>query len=304
MRPMPTLALSIAILGGCGRHPTRHADRREPQGPQILAALAALPDGGLRVGDLRSGTITDVLGTGGVRLRSPKEVAKLHVRTGGQRGLLGLAVDNREQTFAAYVRTDGRLVVARVAPGPQQLVWLGPQSTDLADGGHLTFDPTGRLLIGIGDLQNPPAVSDPATPNGKLLSLDPGGPADQRPRVLSRGWNNPYAFTATPGGRLLVGDNAPGRRPERIADGSDSGGAPRAVTDLTEHIAPSGLAALNDREIVVCGVRSGRLDRFRLSRSGRWRLAGRISPCRYGVARLAGGRLAISGDDGIKVLRP
>jgi hypothetical protein len=227
------------------------------------------------------------------------------VKVGGQRGLVGLAVDRRDRTFAAYTRAgDGRLVVAQVAPGAARIVWRGPPSTTLADGGHLAFAADGRLLIGIGDLQNPPATANAATANGKLLALDPDGPPDQQPRVLSHGWNNPYAFAVTEGGDVLVADNAPGRQPERIAQGLAAGGSPRAVTDIPEHIAPSGLAVTGADEIAVCGVRSGRLDRFRHGRNGRWRLVAAIAPCRYGVARLTDGRLAVSGDQGVKVVRP
>ena len=297
-------AVGVLMLVGCGAHRTHQANRRRPQGTRIVAAMAPLADGGLRVGDLRTGRITDVLGPGGVRLATPRPVATVRVSVGGQRGLLGLAAAADGRTFAAFTRPDGRLVVARVSPGAQRLVWLGPPSRTLADGGHLAFDTDGRLLIGVGDLQNPPAVAHPSTPNGKLLSLDPGASPAQRPRVLSLGWNNPYAFTVTANGRLVVADNAPGKHAERIADGRTGGGMPAAVTSLPVHIAPSGLAALGDRELAVCGVVSGRLDRYRATVSGHWRAAGRIAPCRYGVVRLTDGRLAISGDAGIEVVRP
>jgi hypothetical protein len=232
----------------------------------------------------------------------------LPVSTGGQRGLLGLAIDRRGRTFAAFTERGSRerLVVEQVLPGPRRRVWTGPPSTDLADGGHLVLR-GGRLIVGVGDLQDPARTPDDDAPNGKLLALDPDGTAAQTPSILSRGWNNPYAFALYPaaesGEGVLVADNAPGRRPERIARGDAAGGPPRAVTDLTARVAPSGLAVLGAAEIAVCGVRSGRLDRYRL-RSGRWRPAGVISRCAFAVKRLTDGRLAVSDADGVRVVAP
>ncbi|MGH9164387.1 MAG: PQQ-dependent sugar dehydrogenase, partial [Acidimicrobiales bacterium] len=218
------------------------------------------------------------------------------------RGLLGVAVDAGGRTFAAWTRPDGRLVVGQVAPAPERLAWLGPPSTDLANGGHLVVAPDGRLVIGIGDLRAPPLVDDPGAPNGKLLSLDPDGPPDQSPRVLSRGWNNPFAFTYTPGGQLWVADNAPGRRPERLARG-DGGGPPTAVTELAGKSAPSGLAALADGRLALCGFVSRRLDVYRVggetARRGRRPLA---EDCATGAVRLADGRLAYADESSIRVL--
>jgi hypothetical protein len=160
-------------------------------------------------------------------------------------------------------------------------------------------------VIGVGDLQDPPRVADPDAPNGKLLALDPDGPPGQEADVLSGGWNNPYAFAFLPGGGLWVADNAPGRRPERIARGDTGGGPPAAVTELPGRIAASGAAPLGPRALAVCGVVSGRLDRFERAGDGRWRRTAVLSrDCRYGVARLAGGRLAVSGDAGIRTVAP
>lgn len=286
-------------------------------------ALVALPGGGLRYGERLTGDVREVDTTG--RL-FPEPVASVAVSTGGQRGLLGLAVDPAGRTFAAWtaapprtnldpnrspgrpdsrpVRPDERrLVVGQVAPGLERLVWLGPPSTDLANGGHLVVAPDGRLVVGIGDLQDPPSVKDPTTPNGKLLALDPDGPPDQRPAVLSSGWNNPFAFTYTPGGQLWVADNAPGRRPERLARGDTGGGPPGAVTELDGRSAPSSVAALDDGRLAVCGFVSRRLDLYRVggtaARRSRQPLAG---DCATSVALLADGHLAYADESTIRVL--
>jgi hypothetical protein len=310
VRVRPVLAtVAVVLLAGCGTgdHPTATTAtattdiRKPPEAGAVLAALAPLPGGGLRAGELTTGVVRDVLprGTG-------RTLVTLPVSTGGQRGLLGLTVDARGRTFAAFTTKGAgeRLVVEQVLPGPRRRVWTGPTSTDLADGGHLVRAADGRLLIGIGDLQAPQRTPRADTPNGKLLSLDPDGPASQRPRILSRGWNNPYAFEPTGSdGGVLVADNAPGLRAERIARGDAGGGAPRQVTELSARIAPSGLAVLTPDAIVVCGVRSGRLTRFTRRPTG-WRPAGDLGPCAFGVARLSDGRLAVSTAAGVRVVSP
>ncbi len=293
------MLLSMTLLAGCGGNAAQTPARSQaggrtlpPPAHDVIAALAALPNGGLRYGELASGTIRD--------LGSRRVLARVPVRAGGQRGLLGLAVDRRGRTFAASVDRRGDLAVDQVLPVPRRRVWTGPSAALLGNGGHLAMLPDGRLVLGIGDLQRPSRTSDPRALNGKLIALAPGGPAGQRPQILSSGWNNPFAFATTAGGRIWVADNAPGRRPERLGPGAGAG--PR--TPLTRHTAPSGLAVLSASDVAVCGVGSGRLDRYRRSASGRWSYAGRFSaPCRFGVARLTGGDLIVSADDGLRRVR-
>lgn len=279
-------------------------DRQEMVSGQVLvadaafpAALAPLEEGGLLYGERLSGRIRRVDPDG--RLRS-QPVAAVEVSTEGQRGLLGVAVSDRGRVFASWTRPDGRLVVGRVDPGPQRLVWLGPESTDLATGGHLTTSPDGRLVIGIGDLTQPELVADPSSPNGKLLALDPGGRPTQMPEVLSSGWNNPFAFDFSPAGRLWVADNSPGDQPERLARG-DVRNPP--VTELTRPTAPSALAAVDDERLLVCGFITRTLEAF-VTSDDRARATGEplATDCSLGVVILSDGRIAYSNEDSVRVL--
>ena len=262
--------------------------------------LVALADGGFRYGERRSGAIREVDPNG--RLRSEPVAQVDVVADPGQRGLLGLSVDRRNATFAAWTRADdGHLVVGQVAPGPIRLVWRGPASADLANGGHLVVAPDGRLVIGVGDLQDPARLDDPSAPNGKLLSLDPAGPPDQRPRVLSSGWNNPFAFTFLADGSLWVADNAPGKSPERIGRG-DGDGRPRRP--LPGKRAPSALVTIGPGRLGLCGFLDGvlrevRVDRDRAEDPG----PAVVGPCLVGAARLADGRLVVASEDRITVTR-
>jgi hypothetical protein len=298
-------ALLVALLSTAGCGDDDGAEQSPPsaafvdRAPQV-AALAPLPGGGLRFGELRTGVIRDADRTGAVAVRP---VARVSVSTGGQRGLLGIAVDSRGATYAAWTDRARRVVVGRVAPGRTRLVWRGPESATLANGGHLAFLTDGRLAIGIGDLQRPALVANAAAPNGKLLGLDPGGPPSQRPAILSSGWNNPFAFAVLPGGALWVADNAPGRVPERLARGDR--GRPADVLDLPRGTAPSGLAAISAREVAVCGVRSGTLERYAVGAAPSGPLERPLArDCALGVTRLADGRLAYSTGTQIRTVRP
>lgn len=116
--------------------------------------------------------------------------------------------------------------------------------------------------------------------------------------MLSTGWNNPFAFTYTGDGALWVADNSPGRQAERLARGDR--GRPASVTDLPVKTAPSGIAALADGTLAVCGFVSGTLDRYVRSGDG-WRRDATIARgCRYGVVALDGGRIVFSGDGGLR----
>lgn len=290
------LVLAVAVAG-CGKQEPR-ATEAAPPGRLVLrggaaAALAPSPDGSLLVGFLRSGTIWRVP----VQGRPRREYPRLPVSTNGQRGLLSLVVVKR-RVYASWTTPARRLVVARLRHHAAPLVvWRGVSTATLANGGHLTAAPDGRLVIGIGDRQS-------GSPTGRMLSLDPGGPATQLPRTLSTGWNNPFAFTFTPGGELWVADNAPGKRPERLARGDDAGGRPASITTLDRRPAASGLAALGADTLALCGVISGTLDRY--DRHGAtWRYNRTLARgCRYGVARLADGRLAFGANDGVRIVGP
>lgn len=155
MRRNAAAAAVAALLVGCGGSPA--VDRPEPaRSGELLvraqgaAALAPLPDGELLFGELASGRIRRVDGDGSVR-----DVARVPVSTGGQRGLLSLAVDGRGRIYAAYTESAAprrRLVVARIGPDARRVVWRGPPSRELANGGRGT--PHGRahrLLDAPGD---------------------------------------------------------------------------------------------------------------------------------------------------------
>lgn len=246
-------------------------------------ALTPTNNGGFLYAEKELGVVRSVSADG---VLDPDPVASFDVNPDRQRGLVGLAeIDGR--LFASYVRSsDDRLVVARASDGAE--VWLGPPSTDLANGGHLVPLGDGRLLIGIGDLQDRPARDRDDTVNGKLLILDPEGAADQEPEVLSAGWNNPFAITLASDGTIWVADNAPGSEPERLGRGD----APATeASDLSDMRAPSALVELPDGRLGMCGFVSGTLDAVAVDRSVPEAGPALITPCRTAAAVLSDGRV-------------
>ena len=289
----------VAGLASCGGGPDERPEAESRLfAPDVtdVTGLVALPDGSLRVGVRATGVVEDVSATGTVG----PPVARVEVRADGQRGLLGVAVDADGRTFASWTRPDGRLVVGQVAPGPTRLVWEGPASADIANGGHLEIRDA-RLVIGIGDLTQNERRDDPAVINGKLVSLDPDGLPDQEPQVVSSGWNNPFAFTILGDGAIWVADNAPGDTGERLARGDDDGSD---QIELPTGTAPSGIDQLGSEELVVCGYKSGALLRYRLV-EGRPRAEGTLATdCRTAVVALGDGGVVYAADDGLRIVTP
>lgn len=277
-----------------------------PSGELLVAdaafpsALAPIAGGGLLYGERLTGRVIEIDATG---RPAAAPVAQLDVSTSGQRGLLGLVVDDAGRTFAAWTEAElpaMRLVVGQVAPGPVRIVWDGPPSTELGNGGHLELAPDRSLVIGVGDLQDGALADDPGSVNGKLLALDPDGPPDQVPVVLSSGWTNPFAFTFTPSGTLWVVDNSVGDARERLALGDAGGRIPVSVLEFDQTLAPSGLAAVDDTHLALCGFVSRRLDLLRLDgEAGATTGAVLADACAVAVTRLNDGRLAYADETSI-----
>jgi len=218
-------------------------------------------------------------------------VATIDVGTDGeQRGLLGHAVIDGVR-YVAYTEpsADHLVVAALAATGDvDRIVWDAGGTAGGAVGGHLeVLD--GRLVLGIGQL------TDWAKANGSgaMVSLDPTGPPDQAPVVLSDGYTNPFAF-APAGDALWVADNAVGDDVERIGRGD--------LADRDDHDAtaappraPSALIALGDGELAVCGFLDGEL----LAWSPERGYGEALGPCRTGAAALPDGTIVSVTDTAI-----
>jgi hypothetical protein len=264
------------------------------------SALAALPDGTIRYAERLTGEIRDVSPEGDV---AEEPLAEVDASVSGQRGLLGVAVDDTGRTFASWTDESEVLLVGQVAPGPRRVIWRGPETSDLNIGGRIAFGPDGRLIVALGDLEDPPAVTDPGLPNGKILALEPDGVAQQQPSTISGGWTNPVAFGFGPDGTLWVADDAPQDTPDRLARG-DLDLRRYPITELSEDTKPAGLAAVGD-ELFLCGFETRRLVRFRVVGDRALREGAPLATnCSLGVIALPDGRLAYSNEGTIFTIDP
>ncbi|MGV0853356.1 PQQ-dependent sugar dehydrogenase [Mycolicibacterium phlei] len=156
------------------------------------------------------------------------------VTADGERGLVGIEVDPQFWTtgaegyhtiYVAYTGADNydRLSKLRLTPGTLELAEEVELlvSTELGNnfhhGGELQFDPQGQYLYwAVGDNTFGDNAQDLSNIHGKILRLDrngeapPDNPFYNTPgavkQIYAIGLRNPFRFTFTPNGKLLVGD--------------------------------------------------------------------------------------------------
>ena len=156
-----------------------------------------------------------------VLLDLTKEISK-----GNEQGLLSIAFDpayaDNARLYADYTDKAGdtRVVAYTVRDGlatTPELLYSVRQPFSNHNGGQLLFDPTGMLLVGLGDggSAGDPAnrAQDLGSDLGKILRLDPkngaaapGNPYRQNPRVWALGLRNPWRFSFDTNGDLYLGD--------------------------------------------------------------------------------------------------
>ena len=227
-------------------------------------------------------------------------LARLDARDGAEAGVRGLAATRDGRTYASFVRrSDGRLVVVEIGGPRARVVWSGPRTGRVRTGGGLAVLPGGRLALAIGDQGRPGRAAAARSLLGRVVTLAADGPPDQEPRRRSRGWHDPTAFASGEGGVLWVADRAGGPDAERIGHADQ----PRRGTVRSPfRRAPIGLAVGDDGALLlVCGLRSGRLDRTAVRGGGRGNAEAAptvlSARCRYGVA-IADRRVLVSDDAG------
>ena len=220
-----------------------------PQGfNQVLAAagltqpttMAIAPDGRFFI--VQQNGIIKVLKNGSL-LSQP--FITMTVCTGGERGLLGVAIDPQFSTnnyIYLYYTIPGCAFnrVSRftasgdtVVPGSETI--LLDLDTLIAvnhGGGHLDFGPDGKLYIATGENERPYLAQNLDSYLGKILRINPDGstPIDnpfpgpnKRRNVYAYGLRNPFTFEFQPGtGRLFI-DDVGDTTWEEINDGSIPG---------------------------------------------------------------------------------
>lgn len=191
------------------------------------AGMAFLPDGRLLVIEQTTAIVRLVI------LSSPVTVSPIltvpEVSTGGEQGLLGIAVDPgwpaRSYIYVHYTHTgDARVRISRflvtgdldftaagnlaISPSSRyDLLVDVPNSASNHNGGTLRFGPDGMLYASFGEDANRCAAQDSVSLRGVILRLDvsrlppaPGGPA---PKALIAAPGNPFAAHPDSNARLV-----------------------------------------------------------------------------------------------------
>ncbi len=201
--------------------PTDFRILTEHDGDAIHRIFIAEKAGAIKVYDPATGSVTTltVLGT----------------TTGGERGLAGIEIhpdfwhegtDGYHTLYAAYTSdrnydTLARLTLSEdlssVVGDPKVLIESTLLANNFHHGGELAFDPDGKYLYwSVGENTNGPNAQDLTNIHGKVLRINPDGtvPGDnpfvKEPDavgyIYAYGFRNPFRFTFTPTGQLLVAD--------------------------------------------------------------------------------------------------
>lgn len=188
-----TLALVMAAASPCAaavQLPDDFLNETVVTGLQQPIAMARLPDGRLLVAEQRTGNLRLVLPGAATATAPVFTVPDLEI-VGGERGLLGMAVDPewpiRAYVYLLYSRTGGalRLVRYRVwgdVADPQsagleflQPLYLFddiPDAEPIHNGGRLRFGPDGCLFASVGDDNTPCASADSTSRRGQIMRLE------------------------------------------------------------------------------------------------------------------------------------
>jgi len=227
-----SLALSLSMLAASQSAPTVGF---ETVASGFERPLGVVPNGDLLYVLEQTGAIRIV--DGGEVLSEPFLDLSGRVSTGGERGLLGLALGpvpvgqgGPAEAFVHYTDTAGDTVLARMpirdgraVPDSATVMLRQEQPYGNHNGGQLAFGPDGMLYLGLGDggSGGDPlrAGQDPDTFLGTLLRLDVSGdpyaiPAGNpfadgggRPEIWALGLRNPWRFSFDPAsGDLWIAD--------------------------------------------------------------------------------------------------
>jgi len=188
------------------------------------AGFTFLPDGRIIYGERDSGRVI-LLNPKTGHLSVMYTITK--VRSNGEQGLLGLAVDpgwpNKPFVYAYATRQvkslQNQILKIRVEQGKgvsQKIIWrLNTTAGTYHDGGHIDFGPDGKLYAVVGEGHNSANAQDLTKDAGKVLRMNRDGsvPKDNPFKdslIFTYGLRNSFGFAFDPeSGTLWETENGP-----------------------------------------------------------------------------------------------
>jgi aldose sugar dehydrogenase len=239
MKRIAVLAVLAAVLTtatsgwvAAGASPERSA---EPSAPTLKAVAVKsglanpagftfMPDGRILYGERNTGRIM-LLNPNTGKLSVLYTISK--VKSNGEQGLLGLAVDpgwpKKPFVYAYATRQvsslQNQILKIKVADDQgisRKIIWrLDTTAGTYHDGGHLDFGPDGKLYVVVGEGHNSANAQDLTVDAGKLLRMNRnGGVPKDNPfdgsRIFTYGLRNSFGFAFDPeSGTLWETENGP-----------------------------------------------------------------------------------------------
>jgi glucose/arabinose dehydrogenase len=269
--------------------------------------IAFLPGGDALVAERDSGGIVRIP-RGGGKPRSVMRVPGVVHTSGGEQGLLGLAVSPRydvDHYVYAYYTTarDNRIARFRLGSKSVKPILTRLRAGVIHDGGRIAFGPDGKLYAGVGEAGVPGLAQDPHSRNGKILRMDPDG---RNVEIYSSGHRNVQGLAWDQQGRLWASEFGQNRFDEvNLVHKGDNGGWPAVegigdtaggkytnpkVTWRTDRASPSG-AAIIGNTLYLGALQGNAVLRVRLNGTN----ASKLSPIVTGRGRI---RTVVRAPDG------
>lgn len=188
------------------------------------AGFTFLPNGRILYGERGTGRVIELNPKTG---KSKVVYTISHVRSNGEQGLLGLAVDphwpDKPFIYAYATRQlkslQNQILKIKMTGShgvSQRVIWrLGTTAGTYHDGGHITFGPDGKLYVVVGEGHNSANAQDLTIDAGKVLRMNPNGSAPKDNPfpgsvIYSYGLRNSFGFAFDPeSGTLWETENGP-----------------------------------------------------------------------------------------------
>jgi glucose/arabinose dehydrogenase len=299
MKPHPLIASLALVISSCGGGGGGGGGTQTLIAQVVTSnavfptALRFLPNGDILFTEKNTGNVRKIV-AGNVL---PTPVFHVDVSTGGERGLLGLAIDPNYNAngfvYIFYSKSSGTenevlrfTDVANVGSSPTVIVPSLPASAN-HDGGRIEFGPDGKLYVSLGDVQDPANAQSNSSPAGKILRYNSDGtipgdnPIPGNP-LYTKGHRNCFGIAIDSSGVVFVSENGPGCDDEvnRLVPGGNYGWRPsqpcgdtdpsyiQPLLRISNVVAPTGIAigqGAYQESLLMASFNDSALTQIRLS---------------------------------------